>query len=174
MINAFVMTADDDEVRFVGKFGCQFLIESSASRRHQDYFPFSIFDFRLQAFNGSENRFRFHHHPLPAAKRRVVDDVVFVRGPIAQVMDTKIDRFIFLRALHHALAQRSAADLRKQGEDVDLHLEQREVPFAVLDRDATGSFLNHYESFIRHLNDFVQVIAADEQRRITRARDFTC
>src|SRR5205823_2856167 len=40
---------------------------------------------------------------------------------IAKVMDAKVDNSIFLRAFHHALAQRRATDFRKERDDIDLH-----------------------------------------------------
>src|SRR6266404_1231748 len=57
-----------------------------------------------------------------AAKWSIVDNVMFVRRPVAQVMNAKIDNSIFPGALHDAFAQRSATDFRKKGQDVDLHL----------------------------------------------------
>src|SRR5438876_4659455 len=46
---------------------------------------------------------------------------MFVGCPIAQIVNVDIDNFIFLRSLHHALAERRAADLWKQSQDVDFH-----------------------------------------------------
>ena len=47
--------------------------------------------------------------------------MMFVGRPIAQITNAKIDNLIFLRSLHHAFAQRRAADFGKEREDVDLH-----------------------------------------------------
>jgi hypothetical protein len=47
---------------------------------------------------------------------------MFIGSPIAQIMNAKIDNLIFLRPLHHALAQRRATDFGEQREDVDLHV----------------------------------------------------
>jgi hypothetical protein len=47
---------------------------------------------------------------------------MFVGRPIAQIMNTKIDNLVFLRAFHNAFAQRRATDFGKQREDVDLHM----------------------------------------------------
>jgi hypothetical protein len=38
---------------------------------------------------------------------------MFVRSPVTQIVDAKIDNLIFLRALYHAFAQWGAADLGK-------------------------------------------------------------
>src|ERR1700730_19433870 len=80
LVDAFVMTADDDEMRFFRQICRYGLIKASSSRRHQNDFRF----WRSEILRGREDWFRFHHHPLPAAKRRVVNEVVVVGGPIAQ------------------------------------------------------------------------------------------
>ena len=49
---------------------------------------------------------------------------MFVRRPIAQVMNVELHDSLFLRAFHDALAQWRAADFRKQRDDVDLHLKE--------------------------------------------------
>src|SRR5438046_3503027 len=98
--------------------------------RHQDYFRFSILDSRLfrvqcsvfQILYGSKNWLRFHHHPLPSAEWRIIDHVMFVRCPIAQVVNVQFDNSVLLRPFHDAFAQRSAADFRKQRDNVDSHL----------------------------------------------------
>jgi hypothetical protein len=36
-------------------------------------------------------------------------------------MNVQIDDVVFLRTLHHAFAQRSAADFRKQRDNIDSH-----------------------------------------------------
>src|SRR5262250_607268 len=76
-------------------------------------------------FNGRKNRLRFHHHSLAASERRIVHGVMFVRGPVPKVMDTKIDNPIFLSAFHDAFAKRRATDVGKQCQDVDLHLGKK-------------------------------------------------
>ena len=63
----------------------------------------------------------FVRFPCPPPKWRVVHDVMFVCGPIAKVMNPKIDNFIFLRAFHHALVERRATDFWKECDDVDAH-----------------------------------------------------
>src|SRR5438045_2321628 len=62
---------------------------------------------------------------------------MLVLGPIAQIMNTKIDNSIFLRPFHHAFAQRRAANFGKQGQDVDLHTvaavcDRRPIKFPAL------------------------------------------
>src|SRR5207302_9783602 len=74
-----------------------------------------------QKVHGSENRLRFHYHPLPAPKRCIFDNVMFIGCPIPQVMDAKLERAIFLRPFHNTFAQRSAAYLREKGDNVDTH-----------------------------------------------------
>src|SRR5438067_10257205 len=49
---------------------------------------------------------------------------MFVRRPIAQVINVQLDDSLFLCAFHDALAQWCAADFREQRDDVDLHRER--------------------------------------------------
>jgi len=88
-----------------------------SGRGHQHHFGLLI----SQIFNGRKNRFRFHDHSLAAAERCIVHDVMFVRGPVPQVMDLKIDNSIFLGAFHDAFAKLRATDVGKQCQNVDLH-----------------------------------------------------
>ena len=46
---------------------------------------------------------------------------MFVRCPIAQIVNVQIDDLLRLRPLHDAFAQWRAADFREQRDDVDLH-----------------------------------------------------
>ena len=46
---------------------------------------------------------------------------MFVRCPIAQVMNVQVDDSVLLRAFHDAFAQRAATDFRKQRDDIDSH-----------------------------------------------------
>jgi hypothetical protein len=103
---------------FLRKLCGRLLIKSMSGRRHQHHFGRLI----SQIFNCRKNRLRFHHHPLAAAERCIVHDVMFVRCPVPQVMDPKIDNPIFLSAFHDAFAQRRPTDVGKQCEDVYLHL----------------------------------------------------
>jgi hypothetical protein len=58
---------------------------------------------------------------MPSAKWRIIDHVMFVRCPIAQVVNVQFDDSVLLRPFHDAFAQRSAADFRKQRDNVDSH-----------------------------------------------------
>ncbi len=49
---------------------------------------------------------------------------MFVRCPIAQIVNVQFDDSVLLRPFHDAFAQRSAADFRKQRDNVDSHLSE--------------------------------------------------
>ena len=117
MIDPLIMTADDDQMFLLCEFRRETLCETLSLRCHQDHETF----FCPQRFHRREDRFRFHHHPLPSAEGRIIDDAMFVGCPIAQIVNVEIDNLIFLGSLHHALAERRAADFRKQSQDVDFH-----------------------------------------------------
>src|SRR5205814_3372285 len=96
--------------------------------------------------DGGKDWFRLHHHSLPSTEGRIVDDMMLVLGPIAQIMNAKIDNSIFLRPFHHAFAQRRAANFRKQGQDVDLHTaaavcDRRPIKFPLQKNHSTISRL---------------------------------
>ena len=57
----------------------------------------------------------------PDGTGRIVDDMMFIGCPIAQVVDAKLERAGFLRPFHDAFAQRRPADFRKKGDDIDAH-----------------------------------------------------
>ena len=129
MIDPFVMAANDNEMRFLRKLVRHLLIKPPPGGRHQNDFRLSMFDvcwLVFKIFHGGKNRFRLHHHPLPAAKGRVINHVMFVGCPIAQVVNVNIRDSFFLRAFHDALAQWRTTDLRKQRDDIDLHWENVE------------------------------------------------
>ena len=116
VIDPLVMTADNDEVRLTRKPLRDRLIETASSRRHEHDLRCRVFGVRRsisKIFNRRKNRFWLHDHPLAAAKRRVINNVMFILRPVAQVMDVKIDSSIFLRTFHDAFAQRRPADFRE-------------------------------------------------------------
>jgi hypothetical protein len=78
----------------------------------------------FQIFHRGKNRLRLHHHPLPSTKRRIIDHVMLVSCPVAQVANVQLDDSLLLCAFHDTLAQRRAADFRKQGNDIDPHSEE--------------------------------------------------
>src|SRR5437870_12638403 len=83
-----------------------------------------MFDVRysmFEIFDRRKDRFRLHHHPLPSAKWRIINHMMFVCRPVSEVMNVKLEDSLFLCAFHHALAQGRAADFRKQRDDVDPH-----------------------------------------------------
>jgi hypothetical protein len=47
--------------------------------------------------------------------------MMFIRRPIAQVMNAQLQRAAFLGALHHAGIERGAADVGEQRQNVDPH-----------------------------------------------------
>src|SRR6516165_3392066 len=123
VIDSFVMAANGDQMRLLGKLRRQILVQALARRRHQDSFGLrtSDFGFLAKRFHRSENRLRLHHHPLSSTECRVIHNIMFIRRPITQVGNVHLEDSLFLRAFHDALAQWRAANFRKQLDDVDLH-----------------------------------------------------
>ena len=75
------------------------LVESASARAQQEQRPR-----RLRCCDSVEQRLGLHHHAGTAPERRVVDDMVPVARPVAQIVDPQVERAGFLRAAHHALA----------------------------------------------------------------------
>src|SRR5215469_11334883 len=121
VIDSFVMSGNNDEMRLLRQLSCQLLIQTTSCRRHQENLRFLACDLRFQILYRCKDRLGFHYHPLSSSERRIVDHVMFVSCPIAQVMDVQIDDSVLLGPLHDALAQRSPADFRKQRDNVDSH-----------------------------------------------------
>jgi hypothetical protein len=63
---------------------------------------FGVRRFHLQFFHRLKNRFYLHHHPLPSSERGIIHHVMFVGRPIAQIVNLKLERIVFLRPFHHA------------------------------------------------------------------------
>ena len=131
VIDSFVMATDNDKMRFSRELNGHLLIKTSPRRRREDNFRLDVGRWMLsvgrflrcnaQILHCCKNRLRLHHHPLPSAKWRIINEMMFVCRPIAQIMNAQTDNSLLLRAFHDALAQRRATDFRKKRDDVDLH-----------------------------------------------------
>ena len=75
----------------------------------------------IQAFRPN---LRFHHHAGTAAGRRIVNGMMHVMRPVAQVVRGDGDETLLLRLAEQAQVQHVKI-LRKHGHDIDLHVLQR-------------------------------------------------
>ena len=121
LVHAFVVAAEDDEVAALcakaGVFLRDALIHAPPARAHEDDAGLR----RAERFHGLEDWLAFHHHALPAAVGRVVGGAVAVVRPVAEVVGLEGEEALFLRALHHALAECGGGDGGEEAEDVYLH-----------------------------------------------------
>src|SRR4030095_4816612 len=100
VVDPFVMTANDDEMFFSGKSVRDRLSETAALRSHEH----DCARVRAKRLDCGEDRLRFHYHALTPTEGRVVDDMVPVARPVAQIVDPQVESSGFLGAAHHALA----------------------------------------------------------------------
>ena len=121
LVHAFVVAAEDDEVATLLAKGAVFLrdalVEAPPARTHEDGARLR----RAQRFHGLEDGLAFHHHALAAAVGGVVGAAVFVVRPVAEVVGLEGEEPLFLRALHHALAEGCGGDGGEEAEDVYGH-----------------------------------------------------
>ncbi len=73
------------------------------------------------AFDRRKDRFHFHDHPAAPAVRFIVGDMVLVRGPVTDIMDTYIDQPALAGALKNAAFKIRGKNFRQECEDVELH-----------------------------------------------------
>ena len=121
LIDAFIMAAQQDEVASRGGEAGGYGVAETATGGGEIEDARWGGDFGFDGLDGSEDGFAFHDHPLAAAVRGIVGGGVFVRGPVAQVVDADIQQAFFAGALEHALAEGAFADGGEESQDVDAH-----------------------------------------------------
>ena len=66
-------------------------------------------------------RSRLHHHPSPAAERRVVCGVMFIARPVTDVVNRDLDQAVLLGALKDAGFEIGREDFGQKCENFKLH-----------------------------------------------------
>ena len=117
LIDAFVMTAEENEMRKARVFLGDLLGERAAAGRHENHAGIRGAEF----LDRGEKWLALHHHSLAPAVRRVVGCAVFVIRPLSQIMHAEIDKAALLRLADHARAERRGGDFGKDREDVEAH-----------------------------------------------------
>ena len=136
----------------------------SLRRHHHDALFLSVRSDSTAAKIGSG----FITIPWPAAEWRIIDDVVFVRGPIAQIMNVQVERATFLRALHHAFARAEPDRFREKREDIDAH---KQLSTSIVERQSDYNLQRRYET--RPLHDTERLLYDFERRLLSVARGGT-
>ena len=91
------------------------LIEDASMRRKEDN-PGTI-ELAADVLDRCDQRFRLHHHPLPAAVRVIVSDVMAVGGVSPQVHQTHGDEIFLLSLLQDTVVQKGGEHIREQCND---------------------------------------------------------
>src|SRR5439155_9115271 len=115
LVDALVMPADDHEMRQLRKALRGGLIEQSALCGHKDDVP----AISLRRPDRARERLGLQYHPGPATVGRVVDNVMAVGRPLADVMHRELDLARGPRSRHDALCERALEHLREEREYVD-------------------------------------------------------
>ena len=75
----------------------------------------------MDGLNRRKNRPRLHDHTGATSIGIVVDDVVFITGIIAYIMQDDAEKPSLLRAFQHAFRKRTLEHIREQGENIEMH-----------------------------------------------------
>ena len=117
MVDAFVVTADEDKVFFGGEIADGGLLEHLALGSEEN----DLGGGGAQFFDGGEERFGLEEHALAAAAKILVGFAMLAGGPVAELVGVDGGDLIFAGAFDDALGKRSEGDLGKEGDDVDAH-----------------------------------------------------
>src|SRR5271157_1449643 len=113
LVHALVAAANQQQAGGLGQAVGHGLAEEASLGREQHYLSIRT-ALRPDGFHGVEDGLRFEHHALAAAEGTVVDGLVTVHGPVAQIVNADVEQLGVLRALHHAVRERP---LKELGED---------------------------------------------------------
>jgi hypothetical protein len=103
---------------------------------------------RLQTF---KDRFRLQDHAFAAAKRAVIHGAVFVFRKVPQIVNAYFRQASLACPADDAVIQLSAKEVRKDREDIDLHLRtkpfhRRDAEFAESNLEKPSNFSNQLPS----------------------------
>ncbi len=118
-VEGFVAPADQRQLVIGGKLARHFLVEALALRAEQDHRAGG--GSAKHALHRGEDRLGLHHHAPAAAVGGVVSGVVFVGGPIADVVGVNLDQIVLDRAFEDADIKIGLKDFREETEDVKSH-----------------------------------------------------
>ena len=111
VVDALVMAGEEDEVLGGGEFAGDLLLKDFSLRSEED----DLRILRTEFLDGGEDGLGLEEHSLAAAAEGVVGFPMPIGGPVAEIMRVDFYDLGFLRALHHALAERRDGDLGEEG-----------------------------------------------------------
>lgn len=119
-VDALVATADEQQAIVGGEFADERGIEGAALRGEQDDVGGRLGE-GLDVLDGGKERLGLHDHAGATAERGVIDGVVFVRGPVAELVDGDLDQAGGLGALEDRFVERTFEHRGEEGEHVEAH-----------------------------------------------------
>lgn len=119
-VDPFVPATDKQQFRNPAEPAGGLLGEQRSLGRHQDNLPIMTL-FSENCFGGVKDRFGFEQHSLAAAEGTVVDGAMAVIGPLAEVMGMEFEQSGGGGFGDDAVVKGTAEEIRKDGENVELH-----------------------------------------------------
>src|SRR5690349_16201711 len=147
-IYSLVAAADQDHPIKARKAACDLLAEALALRGKKDDTLLrasgdSIFARRqLQRLQTFKERFRLQDHAFAAAERAVIHGAVPVVRELPQIVDFDFRQAHFRGPARNAMIKRSAKEVRKDRDDVGLHLRTQPKPSPQRMRRTPRNFLS--------------------------------
>ena len=120
LIEALVVPAQQDQTLLRHQLIDHRLAQNAPLRGQQHHAPPGR-GHRPHAFNRSSERLRLHNHARPAAVRVVIDHLVPVRSPVADVMHMRLSHPGRKRTPKDRCRQRAIEHIREQREHIDAH-----------------------------------------------------
>jgi hypothetical protein len=117
LVDTFVATADQQEVRPLGQLRNVHLLQGLPARRKQ----YDMCVLRGQIIGCGEDRLGTHDHASAPAVRLIVDRSMLAESPTPQVVSGDLDLACLPRPTQKAGLQRDLEDLGKESENVDPH-----------------------------------------------------
>ena len=118
-VNAFIVTAQDEDVFLEGQFVGDSLVQDFPVRGHVD--DLVVVALGLELLHHAEHRLDHHHHARVPAVAIVVHRQTRAEAVLAEVVDMDFHQPLFDGAAGDGMAQRTLQEFRYDGEDIDAH-----------------------------------------------------
>ena len=116
LINAFVVSAKDDQVLLERELVSDLLVEAFAVRSGEDNLV--VMPLGCQFGNESVDRFDLQNHSRTEAERIIIDLAMFVEGVVTQVVDINLAQAFVLGTLHDGVIERRIKEFGTTSYDI--------------------------------------------------------
>jgi len=119
LIDALVAAAEKRKVRMLDQFEGHFLGEEAPLRGEQNDRADGLGS--KDILHRCKDRFHLHHHPAATPIRFIIGDMVFIRGMLADIMDTDINYPVLAGAFQNTTVEVWGKYFREQCKNIKLH-----------------------------------------------------